>query len=554
MEVLYDDEIHHLYENDVHAFHGDRVIVCNEKRKILEIKERKVHKIAGVLLCDSKTKYGIHNSKTIYLCYPYDKRYPTFYLPSKYENETHKKYVYFQFVEWSKESKYPLGSVLDYIGNVGDKDAEYLYLRYVYDLHTVKECKMDKKKYEADKVIHDALQKKREDYQIYTIDPVGCKDIDDGFHFVEKGDGKMEVGIHISYVWKYFEKNPYYFDLFSQRVSTLYTHTKNIDMIPKEYSTHLGSLVEREKKCALSIVYQIEEYKIVSYEVKETVVYVVKNYDYESVDAILQKDDVASLSGKEKMLRGFRTLSQKLFQLASDSKSSASSSASRQDHLLEDSHKLVEYWMIYANSTMAYEAVQRFGTRALLRVQPKGCESDGNKKMIPLFENKAALYQFYQDEDEDKDKEINQHASICKEFSLPYYTHYTSPIRRFCDMYIHALFTNTLPQEAALSKSALSHMNDMGVRFRRYQNKSKILDLLYQHMEKYEYTLQSEGIVIEKYQTYIKVYFPSYGFMVNKHIELDVEDHNELYQSYPFELYLFPKKHLWSERIRIKRV
>jgi exoribonuclease R len=181
METIYHFEVHKDYENVCKALHGD--IVYIEDEKVIRIIERKKHKIPGVLLCDSKTKYGLYKNKLLYLFKPHNPTYPDFYVPSKYENDLHKKYTYIEFLEWKDSLKCPIGIVLDYIGNVGDKMAEYQYLRYIHNIQHIKDCKVDKEKYEKDKALHQSIQSKSADYDVFSIDPIGCVDIDDAFHF-----------------------------------------------------------------------------------------------------------------------------------------------------------------------------------------------------------------------------------------------------------------------------------------------------------------------------------------------------------------------------------
>lgn len=584
MEIIYNFELHKDYENECKALHGD--VVIEEDSKIIEIKTRQKHKLAGVLLCDSKMKYGLYKNKLLYLFKPHNRNYPDFYVPSKYKNDIHKKYTYIEFLEWKSTSKCPIGIVLDYIGNVGDKSAEYHYLRYVNNIQHIKECKMDKNKYENDKNLHQSIQNQNCKYHVFSIDPIGCTDIDDAFHYKYNiEDNSYEVGVHISYVWKYFEKSEFYFNLFSERVSTLYMNEKNINMIPKEYSNQLGSLLEKQNKFVLSVVFKIVENKIVSYEISQHIVYVMKNYDYDSVDSILKKTN--DLSKKESMLCDFMNLTKKVFDNVS----------------IEDSHKLVEYWMIYANCTMANECIKRFSNKTLLRVQNKDQNKDKDKEedknksnmdstlnqFLDIYRGNSAIYTLY---DENKDLE-NKHYNICQIFPDHYYTHYTSPIRRFCDMYIHALFMNTLPNEIDL-EHMVTNMNVISKAYRKFYNQSKMIDLIYKYIDSEEYVIESNGYIMELNETSYKIYFPEYGFVlknnyvikqlenisyiekvdvlndsllhsetqrvlrseeINK-VKVSCEESSviyELYKKYDFLLYLFPKKYMLHERILIKR-
>ncbi len=533
----------------------------------IEYEEMKLGKrLVGVLYLDSKIKYGLHKGKIMYLFKPSSEKYPYFMVASKYENENVKKYAYIEYVEWDEKSKYPRGNVLDYLGNVGSEEGEYNHLKYMCELNEYKECKIEKAKIEKD------IQKNKElnafEYHVFSIDPIGCKDIDDAFHYeYDVINNEHRVGVHISYVWEYFvEEKDKYFDIFSKRVSTFYGNKKNIDMIPQEYSTNIGSFIERNYKHSLSIIYTIRNNEIIKYEIKKCIVYVSKNYDYESVNKwfLSNKED---LSKNQSIMYDLNEISKRVFL----------------DYDGKDSHKLVEYWMIQANCTMANECVKRFGKKTILRIQEENRKKE-NKNMeeelsnfLEYYRGNNAVYSLYNENINNKHYQIGKVIRNAEN----YYTHYTSPIRRFCDMYIHGLFTNTLPiyvNEEYLENMVIK-MNDISKRMRKYQNMSTIIQFILNTM-KSDYVNETYGYIIELGEDMYRMYFPEYKFILkdsyrskkydvhldtiydeeeeqvivksnvdNDNQELYFEKIYKLYRKYRVRLYVFPKKPMIYERI-----
>ncbi len=583
--VTYDYNTHKEYSGK--ALQGD-IVDINESEKSLNVIFRNEHKIVGTLLLNSKVKYGVYKDKLLYLFKPSVPNYPDFYVASKYENETENKYVYIEFAEWEN---YLRGNVIDYIGNVGTKEGEYNHLKYMNELNGIKELKFSKSKIEEDVKKDEEFQKsckttlsllpsmkkkeqkKHKFYQLFSIDPIGCKDIDDAFHFKVLDEEKeiYEIGVHISYTWTYFKEHvEKYFQLFSERMSTFYGYNKNIDMIPKEYAENLCSLLEKKYRNVLSTIFVIKKDKIVSSVIKLNVGYIMKNYDYDNVNKlynIYEHKDRSTFSAKENMLIGLMEVTEKVFKTNS----------------VKDSHKLVEYWMICANCVMAKKCIKKYGYRTILRVQnvPNIENQIENEKRIiepelqhflNIYNGEAAEYRAYNKKYNNRHYSINEFVN----WRYNYYTHSTSPIRRFCDMYLQGLYTKILPsrlKDYQLDNLyIITKMNDLNKNMRKYQNQSKIIDLLFKYVDKDEYMINSSGYIIEinVEKNMMKVYFPDFGFILKRElvnrkfksiakinelnnvytIKIDEEEHiYEVYKKYDLKIYLFPKKYILNERM-----
>ena len=127
---------------------------------------------------------------------------------------------------------------------------------------------------------------KKIDYSTFSIDPVGCRDIDDAFHFTRLGNGDVEIGIHIANVARQMV-----FMNTHQYSSIYYRNGRQDNMLEDKYSFDNFSLTSGQKRLALSLVITIRDGNEVSREFRESVV---KN-------TALSYDEVNSMNGMNEM-------------------------------------------------------------------------------------------------------------------------------------------------------------------------------------------------------------------------------------------------------------
>ena len=212
--------------------------------------------ITGILYLDSKIKYGNQKDKQIYLFRPTNKKYPEFYIPYKTDIRM-KLYVNIKFKELRNDDKY-FGTIIDIIGNLGDKDAEFEHLRNYYEIKN-NTWKIDNKKIKADLEKLNTIDSKKEDYRVFSIDPEGSKDIDDAFHYIRyPPQGGYEIGIHIANPVVFFKDS---YQTVLDRVSTVYLPTSNrkYNMLPSIYADDMVSLLENKKRFALSLIIKLND-------------------------------------------------------------------------------------------------------------------------------------------------------------------------------------------------------------------------------------------------------------------------------------------------------
>ena len=163
--------------------------------------------------------------------------------------------------DWAVDSVYPKGHLIQVIGNEGDRDAEEKMVLLEYDIRY--------EPFNADvlaclpempwKPTPESYRKDLTHLDICSVDPVGCTDIDDALHCIEKEDGTFEVGVHIADVTHFIKPGTAIDREASLRSTSVYLCGRRIDMIPDLLSSNLCSLRGGELRYAFSVIWQLDE-------------------------------------------------------------------------------------------------------------------------------------------------------------------------------------------------------------------------------------------------------------------------------------------------------
>lgn len=467
-EIVYDANDDTIINN--RAIHGDIINILDNE--VINIKKRNIKNIVGILYLDSKIKYGSIKDKSLYLFKPTNKLYPHFYVPYKNDNKNYKVYAIINFKIWNIENKLPIGTLIEIIGNIDNEMNEIEHLRNYYEIRNDSFKKM-----ENHLLCDNQLKNEKVEYEVFSIDPLGSKDIDDAFHFNEN-NRIYEIGIHIAEPYKYFEN-----DLLEimNRVSTVYTKYRKYNMLPNNYADNICSLIENEKRYSLSIIITIRNNIFESYIIKECVVMNIKNYDYDTFDKIYLKN---------KNLRKMMDVTRDFFNLKDI-----------------NSHILVENWMIYTNKIIAKHLINMNISNTIVRVHNNiyNYEDDTNdielKYYLQLKKESSAIYQIYNKENIDQ-----THSKLGNEF----YTHFTSPIRRAVDLFIHALIIKEGDiLDNILLEKILEKINIFTKNNRKFENAIRRINFLYSWKELSE-NIITYGYIVKIKENSLMIYMPQY--------------------------------------------
>ena len=332
------------------------------------------------------------------------------------------------------------------------------------------------------------------DHEIYSIDPNECDDIDDALHCIKLKDG-YEIGIHIADVSSYIEEGSLFDIELSKRVETIYYEHKSmkkINMIPSCLSIDVISLKENQKKRSFSVIIKLDEqYNVTNISFEKSIINVTKNLSYDECEKIIQQKSNNTL----KML----------FDAGKELKCNIQSAFDENDEY--DTHQMVAVFMIYANKFVAEKISSYTQTNVLLRSQSglkitqkisdACCVDENIIKKYNITQSERAIYKLGTTECD--------HVQM----GLKYYTHFTSPIRRYADILVHRQLWSVITNKfiESIPCQTLFRMNSFSKIYKYVQRYSKILDFVH-NCEKNE--IISEAFITSIFHTRdsIRIHIP----------------------------------------------
>ena len=462
------------------AFDGDTVEVelfAKQKGKNLEgqivrIVERKRKEYVGIL----------KKSKSFFFISPDDPNiHRDIYINEARLNnaKTGDKVVVGNLI-WDSSMLNPEGEVLEVLGKAGSHDAEILSLAREFNLRYKfsKSVLAETNKISVE-IPHEEI-KTRIDYRsknVFTIDPEDAKDFDDALSIEELENGNFSIGIHIADV-SHYVKRGYSLDLeANQRGNSVYFVGKVIPMLPEKLSNQVCSLVPYEDRLTYSVIVQITPRgKVIDYRIAKTIINSKRRFSYEEAQKVIEQQDgdlsedilqlnkIAQILRKKRMREGSFDFISPEVKFKLDENGVPVSVAIK--HTM-DSNMLIEEFMLLANKLVAsHIALQKSGPvkSFVYRVhdlpdQEKIIEFSRFVKTLgysfdPNSSSKSTSFQNLLNQVKGKEEEalINELAirSMAKAVYSPqnighyglgfkYYSHFTSPIRRYSDLIVHRL-------------------------------------------------------------------------------------------------------------------
>ena len=472
-------------------------IVYHNYNEVINIKKREKQYIVGVLLLNNNKKYGFTKKNNIlYLFKPLNKNYPDFLVASNNKNKKN-IYIAIEFYKWDTTGKYPIGHIIENIGETNILENQikcYLYKNnLVYP------------KIKINKNINNNLVDNNHSkiYNVFSIDPPNCKDIDDSISFSKLDNTNYELGIHITDVSDYINN----IEIFENKLTTsIYYGTEQINMLPKHISEDVCSLLEKNyRKCISTILIFNHKYKLIDYKIELSNVYVEKNFSYDEAELIISNNNnkYNSLINLWNFMINY-------------------------DNTIKNTHELIEKLMVLCNKIIAETLYNYDKKQTILRIH--------EKKNTLLFKNKeeilekhinkkninSASYSYYKD-----DLKIIGHSGL----NLDLYTHFTSPIRRYIDIINHINIKNVLQKKQLISidDKILDNVNKLNKNIKKFSNDYKLIDLLYK--KKTIFNEIYEAYIIKININYILIYIP----------KLDLE--------YKYKFYDYNLKNIYSINI-----
>lgn len=327
--------------------------------------------------------------------------------------------------------------VVSYLGVVGDEVVEAKFMEHVCTAHWKRTKDITQKFLKVKDIDLTPNRTDLTSYTVYSIDPRGCRDIDDALHYVyHEATNEHEIGIHIADVSSFIQKDSEIDNELKRRIETIYDYKRDpIHMIPEELSINHISLLEGIPKRAFSVILKLnDKYEIKSIEFKKTMICVTKNLTYEEAQEMIGSDDVVN-----GLLH--------LYNIGMEFKEQIPDSFPKDETYQKvalpgtyDTHQMVAIYMIYANKLTAEKIKSMSQDRVLLRTNHPSIKTQTNYNNVDSFllkkyninHKEQALYQ--------TGIQNSYHHSL----NLEFYTHMTSPIRRYADIIVHRQLYNAI--------------------------------------------------------------------------------------------------------------
>jgi ribonuclease R len=492
------------------ALHGDLVkvyIFPNQKNKkpegeVIDVLQRHKTEYIGTVQISPQFAFVICDNNKIHV---------DFFIPSsKINGAKNGQKVIVRFLSWDKDEKNPIGEISRILGLPGLHKTEMHAIIAEYGLpESFPEAVENETKKIQEKISAKEISNRRDfrDILTFTIDPVDAKDFDDALSIEKLENGHWEIGVHIADVTHYVKPGTELETEALNRATSVYLVDRVIPMLPEKLSNEVCSLRPHEEKLCFSAVFELDENAEIYNEwYGKTIIYSDRRFSYEEVQEILEgkkgdhENELHLLDQMAKKLRAKRSAQGSVFFDRSEVKFKLDEFGSPLGVYFKtqkDANKLIEDFMLLANRKVAEligkpkkENTKNNHTKKKEKGSENLCvyrihDTPGNDKLTELtqFVSKFGYKMNLQTKssvtssinkllaDVHGKKEANM-IELLTIRSMPkaiyttenighyglgfdYYTHFTSPIRRYPDMMVHRLLEAHLNHEHLFSKNDL---------------------------------------------------------------------------------------------------
>lgn len=477
-------------KNTHHAFDGDTVKIMRLHKSrgvrpeaiVMEVVKRKRTHFIGVVQRVNETCFVIPDNTGIKA---------DFYVPEGRSHKAkHLDKVVVELVEWRPKEKNPIGHITEVLGQSGSNDIEMksilvesgFFTSFPREVHN-----------EADelplKVSEDEIRKRRNFIGIptFTIDPIDAKDFDDALSYRKLDNGLHEVGVHIADVSHYVKEKSALDKEAFKRATSVYLVDRVAPMFPERLSNIICSLRPNEDKCCFAAVFELnDKAEVKSTWFGRTVIHSQRRFTYEDAQEILEGKDgdfksellqlnqLAHILRKERFKNGSIAFEapETRFQLDDKGKPIGVYVKER-----KDAHLLIEDFMLLANKAVAAFVGKEKNQNGKVPFVYRVHDLPNEEKLIDfsVFAQKFG-HKIQFDNPKQIARELNRlmqeiqgtpEEAVLQQLAIrtmakaiyttnnighyglgfEYYTHFTSPIRRYPDVLVHRLLERILDDQ-----------------------------------------------------------------------------------------------------------
>jgi ribonuclease R len=251
---------------------------------IIEIIERDKTTFVGVLQMSKNFGFVLCDNQKMYV--------DIFISKARVNGAEHGDKVQVKITDWPENSKNPFGKIIQVLGKPGDHNTEIhsILLEYGLTYKFDNEVEKDASSLSLE-ITKEEISKRRDMRQdlTFTIDPKDAKDFDDALSFTKLTNGNYEIGIHIADVSHYVQPNTIIDKEAYSRATSVYLVDRVVPMLPEILSNGACSLRPNEEKLTFSAVFEInEKAQIIKEWFGRTVTYSDKRFAYEEAQVIIE--------------------------------------------------------------------------------------------------------------------------------------------------------------------------------------------------------------------------------------------------------------------------
>lgn len=490
-----DEDIFINSGNTGKALHGDKVRVelfpkrkgRKTEGKIMEVVSRAKENFVGIMQVSEFYAFLVPDNNNM----PVDIYIP----PDKIKGAKNGEKALVHLIDWPEHSKNPFGEVINVLGKPGNNNVEMQSILAEFDFPLAFPEKVEKEAKKINTIISENEIKNRRDFRnifTITIDPEDAKDFDDAVSLLELPNGNFEVGVHIADVSYYVKPNSLVDIEGYNRGTSIYMVDRVVPMLPEVLSNNVCSLKPHEDKLTFSAVFEMTSAgKIINQWFGKTIINSNNRYNYEEVQLIIEtetglyKDELLKLNNLAQKLRaerfkkgsiGFETEEVK-FRL--DENGKPLSTYIKQN---KESNQLIEEFMLLANKKVAefigknkinnsaktfvyriHDAPSQEKLSNFVEFVSKlgySVKTTSHAALVKSFNN---LFESVKGKGEENLITTIAVRTMAKAYystdnighyglAFPYYSHFTSPIRRYPDLMVHRLLEHYLSGGSSANK------------------------------------------------------------------------------------------------------
>ncbi len=474
--------------NSAHAMNNDKVrLALFAKRKhhvregeVIEILERANDTFVGTLKVDKHYAFLLTENRTL--------ANDIFIPKEKLKNGKTGDKAVVKVIEWPEDAKNPIGQVIDILGKAGENTTEMHAILAEYGLPYIYPKSVETA---ADKIPAEFTKEDlagREDFRnvvTFTIDPKDAKDFDDALSIRKLKEGLWEVGVHIADVTHYVKEGGIIDKEAQKRATSVYLVDRTVPMLPERLCNFICSLRPDEEKLTYSVIFTLnEKAEVREARIAHTIIKSNRRFAYEEAQEIIEtgkgeyKEEILTLNRLAQILREKRFAEGAInfdrcevkFEIDENGKP-----LSVYFKEAKEANKLIEEFMLLANRTVAekigkairnakakvfpyrihdlpdpdkLENLKAFIVRFGYKLRTAGTKTEVSKSINHLLDDIQGK------KEQNLIETVSLRAMQKARYStynighyglaFDYYTHFTSPIRRYPDMMVHRLLTRYL--------------------------------------------------------------------------------------------------------------